>query len=293
MPHLRNLRKLYLNRNRISQVWSTYSLTISTTWLLFLNLWNLLRIFIPALPWRLLCLSISWSPSQIVSRWQSSHRRSTRRCHRLPTPSIPSGIRLLGTHSKTRSNLRPLQELSLETNALSAIPSAALVNQRETLTNLNLGLNNINEVFEVLRFQFYSPVLRFRSELLTSLLLLHSRSSSTVSPLSCRRHSRLVILNLLLHLIFLRLFCWICALNEGSNRSIFRACPICSSFTWLATSFPHGSPRCFDSWDKWEHLELERHPSLLFLLMHSRYLRHLAKNTRIIEELGSRWMLYE
>ncbi|KAK6057701.1 leucine Rich repeat-containing domain protein [Cooperia oncophora] len=37
-------------------------------------------------------------------------------------------------------------ELSLETNALTAIPSAALVNQRGTLTNLNLGLNNINEV---------------------------------------------------------------------------------------------------------------------------------------------------
>ncbi|EYB89147.1 hypothetical protein Y032_0235g3179 [Ancylostoma ceylanicum] len=42
--------------------------------------------------------------------------------------------------------LRLLQELSLETNALTAIPSAALVNQRGTLTNLNLGLNNINEV---------------------------------------------------------------------------------------------------------------------------------------------------
>ncbi|VDL63947.1 unnamed protein product [Nippostrongylus brasiliensis] len=37
-------------------------------------------------------------------------------------------------------------ELSLETNALTAIPSAALVNQRGTLTNLNLGLNNINDV---------------------------------------------------------------------------------------------------------------------------------------------------
>ncbi|VDM75917.1 unnamed protein product [Strongylus vulgaris] len=37
-------------------------------------------------------------------------------------------------------------ELSLETNALTSIPSAALVNQRGTLTNLNLGLNNINEV---------------------------------------------------------------------------------------------------------------------------------------------------
>ncbi|CAJ0959321.1 unnamed protein product, partial [Mesorhabditis belari] len=42
--------------------------------------------------------------------------------------------------------LKLLQELSLETNALTAIPSAALVNQRLTLTNLNLGLNNITNV---------------------------------------------------------------------------------------------------------------------------------------------------
>ena len=38
------------------------------------------------------------------------------------------------------------KELSLETNALTQIPSAALVNQKQTLTNLNLGLNNINDV---------------------------------------------------------------------------------------------------------------------------------------------------
>lgn len=42
--------------------------------------------------------------------------------------------------------LRALQQLSLETNALSVIPSASLVNQQQTLTNLNLGLNRINEV---------------------------------------------------------------------------------------------------------------------------------------------------
>ncbi|VIO87475.1 Uncharacterized protein BM_BM7532 [Brugia malayi] len=42
--------------------------------------------------------------------------------------------------------LRSLQQLSLETNALNIIPSASLVNQRETLINLNLGLNQINEV---------------------------------------------------------------------------------------------------------------------------------------------------
>lgn len=41
---------------------------------------------------------------------------------------------------------RSLQELSLETNALTQIPSASLVNQRQTMTNLNLGLNQINDV---------------------------------------------------------------------------------------------------------------------------------------------------
>ena len=55
--------------------------------------------------------------------------------------------------------LRSLQELSLETNSLSQIPSAALVNQRETLTNLNLGLNNINEVRSLEKFpEFISPL---------------------------------------------------------------------------------------------------------------------------------------
>lgn len=42
--------------------------------------------------------------------------------------------------------LRSLQQLSLETNALRKIPSASLVNQQWTLTNLNLGLNQISEV---------------------------------------------------------------------------------------------------------------------------------------------------
>ncbi|KAL3084361.1 hypothetical protein niasHT_035187 [Heterodera trifolii] len=42
--------------------------------------------------------------------------------------------------------LKNLQELSLETNGLSAVPSVALSAQRGTLTNLNLGLNQIKEV---------------------------------------------------------------------------------------------------------------------------------------------------
>ncbi|KAK0427033.1 hypothetical protein QR680_010031 [Steinernema hermaphroditum] len=42
--------------------------------------------------------------------------------------------------------LRTLNELSLGTNSLTVIPSAALVNQRETMVNLNLGSNQINTV---------------------------------------------------------------------------------------------------------------------------------------------------
>ncbi|KAI1707639.1 leucine rich repeat domain-containing protein [Ditylenchus destructor] len=38
------------------------------------------------------------------------------------------------------------EELSLETNALTQVPSQALEGQRNTLTNLNLGLNQIREV---------------------------------------------------------------------------------------------------------------------------------------------------
>ncbi|KAF8372895.1 lron-2, partial [Pristionchus pacificus] len=99
VPHLRNLRKLYLNRNRISQLspgaFSAYQS-------------------------RDLLLKLSLAGNRLTDG-------------------------ALGDATVFRP-LRSLQELSLETNALSAIPSAALVNQRETLTNLNLGLNNINEV---------------------------------------------------------------------------------------------------------------------------------------------------
>lgn len=39
--------------------------------------------------------------------------------------------------------LKLLQELSLETNALTAIPTAALRTQQNSLTNLNMGLNQV------------------------------------------------------------------------------------------------------------------------------------------------------
>ncbi|KJH44717.1 leucine Rich repeat-containing domain protein [Dictyocaulus viviparus] len=60
-----------------------------------------------------------------------------------------AGNRLTDQSLTDTSVFRPLkllQELSLETNALTAIPSMALINQRATLINLNLGLNNITEV---------------------------------------------------------------------------------------------------------------------------------------------------
>ncbi|GMT24715.1 hypothetical protein PFISCL1PPCAC_16012, partial [Pristionchus fissidentatus] len=99
VPRLRNLRKLYLNRNRISQLspgaFSAYEA-------------------------RDILLKLSLAGNRLTDG-------------------------ALGDATVFRP-LRSLQELSLETNALSSVPSAALVNQRETLTNLNLGLNNINEV---------------------------------------------------------------------------------------------------------------------------------------------------
>ena len=42
--------------------------------------------------------------------------------------------------------LKSLQELSLETNSLTTIPTVALESQKNSLTNLNLGLNQIKEV---------------------------------------------------------------------------------------------------------------------------------------------------
>ena len=99
VPQLRNLRKLYLNRNRISQLSSN--------------------------------AFASYASKDLIIKLSLAGNRLT--------------DATLGENTVFRP-LRLLQELSLETNSLTQIPSAALVNQRETLTNLNLGLNNINEV---------------------------------------------------------------------------------------------------------------------------------------------------
>ncbi|PAV75629.1 hypothetical protein WR25_07966 [Diploscapter pachys] len=99
VPRLRNLRKLYLNRNRISQLSPTA----------FNN----------------------YVSADLIVKLEIAGNRLT--------------DATLGDSLVFRP-LKLLQELSLETNALTQIPSAALVNQKQTLTNLNLGLNNINDV---------------------------------------------------------------------------------------------------------------------------------------------------
>ncbi|KAE9553632.1 hypothetical protein FO519_003177 [Halicephalobus sp. NKZ332] len=96
---LRNLRKLYLNRNRITEL-SPMSFA-------------------------------QFESRDILLKLELAGNRLTDQAMSDSTVFRP---------------LRSLQELSLETNALTQIPSAALVNQRDTLINMNLGLNQINEV---------------------------------------------------------------------------------------------------------------------------------------------------
>ncbi|VDD90641.1 unnamed protein product [Enterobius vermicularis] len=99
VPRLRNLRKLYLNRNRINQLDSNSF--------------------------------IRYESRDLLQKLELASNRLTNQG--------------LGDSTVFRP-LRSLQELSLETNALTQIPSASLVNQRQTMTNLNLGLNQINDV---------------------------------------------------------------------------------------------------------------------------------------------------
>ncbi|KAI6223573.1 Leucine-rich repeat domain containing protein [Aphelenchoides fujianensis] len=96
---LRNLRKLYLNRNRITQ----------------LNAQNF----------------ANFESKEILLKLELAGNRLTDQALADPAIFRP---------------LRSLQELSLETNALTQIPSAALATQKPTLVNLNLGLNQINDV---------------------------------------------------------------------------------------------------------------------------------------------------
>lgn len=99
LPRLRNLRKIYLNRNRIDQLQP-----------------NSFMIY---------------ESRDLIVKLELSGNRLTNQG--------------LGD-SLVFFPLRSLQQLSLETNALTAIPSASLTNQRLTLTNLNLGLNQIDQV---------------------------------------------------------------------------------------------------------------------------------------------------
>ncbi|VDK75391.1 unnamed protein product [Litomosoides sigmodontis] len=99
IPRLTNLRKLSLNRNRISHLQPSS----------FIN----------------------YESRDILQKLELAGNRLT--------------DQTLADSSVFRP-LLSLQQLSLETNALNVIPSASLVNQRQTLINLNLGLNQINEV---------------------------------------------------------------------------------------------------------------------------------------------------
>ncbi|VDN03949.1 unnamed protein product [Thelazia callipaeda] len=99
IPHLTNLRKLYLNRNRIIRLQANSFMNYESRD-------------------KLLKLELAGNRLTDETFGESS---------------------IFGP-------LSSLQQLSLETNSLSTIPFASLVAQRQTLINLNLGLNLINEV---------------------------------------------------------------------------------------------------------------------------------------------------
>jgi Leucine-rich repeat (LRR) protein len=99
LSQLRNLRKLYLNRNGISQLPASFF-------------------------------------SQFASR-EILLKLELRGNHLTDQSLADAG----GGDGGPFGPLKSLQELSLETNQLTMVPSAALSAQRNTLTNLNLGLN--------------------------------------------------------------------------------------------------------------------------------------------------------
>lgn len=99
VSRLTNLRKLSLNRNRISQLQSNSFIKYESRGIL---------------------------------------RKLELAGNRLTDQTLNDSLVFRPLHS--------LQQLSLETNALNVIPSASLINQRQTLINLNLGLNQISEV---------------------------------------------------------------------------------------------------------------------------------------------------
>uniref|UniRef100_A0A915NH40 LRRCT domain-containing protein n=1 Tax=Meloidogyne floridensis TaxID=298350 RepID=A0A915NH40_9BILA len=68
------------------------------------------------------------------------------RANHLTDQSFGTALQQNSEGTSVFSPLKNLQELSLETNQLTMIPSSALSVQKETLKNLNLGLNMIKDV---------------------------------------------------------------------------------------------------------------------------------------------------
>uniref|UniRef100_A0A914NBR7 Uncharacterized protein n=1 Tax=Meloidogyne incognita TaxID=6306 RepID=A0A914NBR7_MELIC len=102
LSQLRNLRKLYLNKNGISQL-------PTNLFAEFLSRETLLKLEL--------------------------------RANHLTDQSFGTTLQQNSEGTSVFSPLKNLQELSLETNQLTMIPSSALSVQKETLKNLNLGLN--------------------------------------------------------------------------------------------------------------------------------------------------------
>ena len=102
MSQLRNLRKLYLNRNGITQLPTKMFAEFAS---------------------RETLLKLELKGNRLTDQSLSSSQNSDNGGVFFP--------------------LKNLQELSLETNQLTMIPSIALSSQRQTLTNLNLGLNQV------------------------------------------------------------------------------------------------------------------------------------------------------
>ncbi|CAK5088107.1 unnamed protein product [Meloidogyne enterolobii] len=107
LSQLRNLRKLYLNKNGISQL-------PTNLFAEFLSRETLLKLEL--------------------------------RANHLTDQSFGTTLQQNNEGTSVFSPLKNLQELSLETNQLTMIPSSALSVQKETLKNLNLGLNMIKDV---------------------------------------------------------------------------------------------------------------------------------------------------
>lgn len=105
ITRLRNLRKLYLNRNRLSRLDSEFFYGFAC---------------------RDVLLKLELAGNKLTDEGLSGY--------------------------DTFKPLKSLKELSLETNALTEIPTQALEAQQNSLTNLNLGLNQVNSNQHLKRF---------------------------------------------------------------------------------------------------------------------------------------------